>query len=73
MSDEPQDNGKLAAAIAQIRALHLPNEAELIAQLKSVGNERDTGQQVKDKTYHYLPYIDVTNRAFLRMLKSENF
>ena len=56
MSDEPQDNGKMAAAIAQIRALHLPNEAELIAQLKSVGNERDTGQQVKDKTYHYLPY-----------------
>ena len=56
MSDEPQDNGKMAAAIAQIRALHLPNEAELIAQLKSVGDERDTGQQVKDKTYHYLPY-----------------
>lgn len=56
MSDEPQDDGQMAAAIAQIRALHLPNEAELIAQLKSVGDERNTGQQVKDKTYHYLPY-----------------
>lgn len=56
MSDKPQDDGQMAAAIAQIRALHLPNEAELIAQLKSVGDERNTGQQVKDKTYHYLPY-----------------
>ncbi len=56
MNESSQDDAKMEAAIAQIRALHLPNEAELIAQLSSVGNERKTGQQVKDKTYHYLPY-----------------
>ena len=46
----------VASAIANIRALHLPNEAELIAQLTSVGRERTITQRVKAKTYHYLPY-----------------
>ena len=50
------DDPNVAAAIANIRALHLPNEAELIAQLTAVGRERTTAQCVKDKTYHYLPY-----------------
>jgi len=50
------EDPNVATAIANIRALHLPNEAELIAQLTAVGRERTMTQRTKDKTYHYLPY-----------------
>ena len=42
------------AAISQIKQLHLPNEAELIAQL--LAGKKSKSTEVKDKTYHYLPY-----------------
>lgn len=42
------------AAINQIKQLHLPNEEELIAQL--LAGKKSKSTEVKDKTYHYLPY-----------------
>lgn len=43
-------------AIRQIKALHLPNEEEMIAQLLKGRQQQTHVHRVKDKTYHYLPY-----------------
>ncbi|MBQ8158269.1 MAG: DEAD/DEAH box helicase family protein [Prevotella sp.] len=53
-SNPNEADAQTEAAINQIRQLHLPNEEELIAQL--LAGKKSKSTEVKDKTYHYLPY-----------------
>ena len=52
--DPAETDAQTEAAIRQIKLMHLPNEAEVIAQLLAGKQSKST--EVKDKTYHYLPY-----------------
>lgn len=54
-STPDETDAQTETAINQIKQLHLPNEAELIAQL--LAGKKSKSTEVKDKTYHYLPYM----------------
>lgn len=53
-SDPAETDAQTEATIRQIKLMHLPNEDEVIAQV--LAGKKSKSTEVKDKTYHYLPY-----------------
>lgn len=53
-SDPAEMDAQTEATIQQIKLMHLPNEEEVIAQV--LAGKKSKSTEVKDKTYHYLPY-----------------
>ena len=53
-SDPAETDAQTEATIRQIKLMHLPNEEEVIAQV--LAGKKSKSTEVKDKTYHYLPY-----------------